>query len=83
MNFDKIQKNWKVSLKLKPGTYHYKYIVDGEWTLTKDEENETDLNNIQNHIVVVEWRIGLIFYEDLWMRNWLDFLWRFMNEELS
>ncbi len=38
LNYDKIQKNWKITLKLKPGTYHYKYIVDGEWTLTKDEE---------------------------------------------
>ncbi len=38
MNFDKIQKNWKITLKLKPGTYHYKYIADGEWTLTKDED---------------------------------------------
>jgi len=36
LNFDKIQKNWKVTLKLKPGTYYYKYIADGEWTLTKD-----------------------------------------------
>lgn len=29
MNFEKIQKNWKITLKLKPGTYIYKYIVDG------------------------------------------------------
>jgi len=29
MNFDKIHKNWKINLKLKPGTYYYKYIMDG------------------------------------------------------
>jgi hypothetical protein len=38
MNYERIHKNWKISLKLKPGTYYYKYIADGEWTLTKDEE---------------------------------------------
>ena len=22
---------WKITLELKPGTYHYKFLVDGEW----------------------------------------------------
>lgn len=34
MIFDKIQKNYKVSLKLEPGTYLYKYVADNEWALT-------------------------------------------------
>lgn len=26
------EKDWKVSIKLSPGRYEYKYFVDGEWT---------------------------------------------------
>ncbi len=22
---------WKITLELKPGIYHYKFLVDGEW----------------------------------------------------
>ena len=36
LNFEKIYKNYKVSIKLKPDIYHYKYIVDGEWVLNEN-----------------------------------------------
>jgi hypothetical protein len=52
--FDKIHKNYKVSLKLRPGSYLYKYIDDNEWILTDNEESEVDINNNINHIVTVE-----------------------------
>ncbi len=36
MKFDKNQKNWTIGLKLKPGTYSYKFFVDNHWTLDKN-----------------------------------------------
>ena len=54
LNFEKIYKNYKVSIKLKPDTYHYKYIVDGEWVLNENEEKEEDSQGIMNHRVTIE-----------------------------
>ena len=54
LNFDKIQKNYKVSLKLQPGNYIYKYTMDGEWTLSEIEQHEADAQGNQNHIAQVE-----------------------------
>lgn len=33
MKFDREKKNWFVNLKLKPGTYLYKFYVDNNWAL--------------------------------------------------
>ena len=38
--FSKIYKNYKGTLKLKPGSYVYKYMVDNEWILSENEEKE-------------------------------------------
>ena len=38
LNFSKIHKNYKVSIKLKPDTYYYKYFIEGEWVLNENEE---------------------------------------------
>lgn len=54
LNFDKIQKNYRISFKLKPGWYQYKYVADNEWLLTENEEKEIDQNNNINHIVTIE-----------------------------
>ena len=35
MKFDRSKKNWVINVKLKPGTYYYKYNVEGEWDLNK------------------------------------------------
>jgi len=55
MKYDSYKKMWIISFKLKPGTYNYKYFVDNEWVLTKNAEIETDINNNENHIIVVDW----------------------------
>ena len=52
-----IRKNgeWVCKLKLNPGRYHYKFVIDGVWTL--DPENpkaELDDNENINSILVVE-----------------------------
>lgn len=54
MKYDPYKKLWTISFKLKPGTYSYKYFVDNEWVLTKNSEIETDMNNNENHIIVVD-----------------------------
>ena len=36
MKFDRTKKNWSIVLKLKPGTYYYKFNVDNDWTLNKN-----------------------------------------------
>jgi len=33
MNYDPFSLNWKVELELKPGSYFYKFIVDGIWLI--------------------------------------------------
>jgi hypothetical protein len=52
--FSKIAKNYKISLKLKPDTYFYKYIVDGNYVLAdhQDTADEDQFGNI-NHKVVI------------------------------
>jgi len=36
----KIKGGWKISLKLKPDTYEYKFIVDGNWMEDPDNPNK-------------------------------------------
>lgn len=43
MKFDRTKKNWSINLKLKPGTYYYKFNVDNDWTLNKNQPAELDL----------------------------------------
>ena len=54
MHYDQLHKNWLAALKLTPGTYIYKYFVEGEWVLNKKETIETDINNNENHTVTVD-----------------------------
>lgn len=53
--FSKTAKNYKISLKLKPDIYYYKYIVDGEWVLAEHQDTaEEDQHGHINHKVVIE-----------------------------
>jgi 1,4-alpha-glucan branching enzyme len=47
---------WKVSLKLKPGHYEYKFIVDDNW-LTDPGNSEVRYNNTGSLNSVIEIRI--------------------------
>ncbi len=52
-----IKKNgeWVCKLKLDPGRYHYKFVIDGVWTLDPENPNaELDENDNINSILVVE-----------------------------
>jgi hypothetical protein len=37
------QGNWKGSIKIKPGRYEYRFLVDGKW-----ENDQKNLNVVQN-----------------------------------
>lgn len=54
MKFDEATKKWTHRPKLKPGVYHYKFVVDNEWLLNSNEEVEIDINGNENHIVMIE-----------------------------
>ena len=54
MKYDSYRKVWTTNLKLKPGKYTYKYFVENEWVLTKNSEVESDMNNNENHVIVVD-----------------------------
>lgn len=35
--------NWSVGLKLSPGRYEFKFVVDGDWCCEPGSEDGTDL----------------------------------------
>jgi len=43
---------WRVSLNLLPGTYQYKFIVDGHWLIDKDSESISD-DGITNNVITI------------------------------
>ena len=46
--------SWKGSLKLEPGRYHYKFVVDGHWwTDPANTNNEWNQYGTQNSILDV------------------------------
>ncbi len=43
---------WTIQMKLKPGKYEYKYIIDGRWTPDPyNRQRENDLNGGENSVV--------------------------------
>ncbi|NER13368.1 hypothetical protein GWK08_07960 [Leptobacterium flavescens] len=40
---DKVEGGWELKLQIKPGTYEYKFIVDGEWM--EDQANPQKVRN--------------------------------------
>ena len=46
--------DWNVFLELKPGVYHYKYIVDGVWLHDPSKKWADDGKGNINNLIVVE-----------------------------
>ncbi len=38
---DKVDDGWELTLKIKPGVYQYRFIVDGQWMEDPDNPNKT------------------------------------------
>ena len=45
---------WGELLKLEPGTYNYKYLVDGVWKHDEDGDTVVDKEGNVNNVVIVE-----------------------------
>ena len=46
---------WSI-INLTPGTYHYKFVVDGEWMYAPDHATARDARgNMSNYIQVEPW----------------------------
>ncbi len=53
--FVKQNGEWVCRLELKPGRYHYKFVIDGVWTLDPENPNaELDDNENFNSILIVK-----------------------------
>ena len=49
--YDKIFEKWGVTLKIKRGTYQYKYIVDGNWEINPKEKSVKGEDGIVNNVI--------------------------------
>jgi hypothetical protein len=53
LTYDPLKCKWSITLKIKKGKYYYKYIVDGQWVLSKHEKSEKDSSGILNNVVSI------------------------------
>ncbi|MFA6450786.1 MAG: glycogen-binding domain-containing protein [bacterium] len=44
---------WAKAVVVKPGEYHYKYMVDGEWWLDPEKETAANPYGTENNVLVV------------------------------
>ena len=51
--YDPLKDKWSVTLKIKKGTYYYKYIVDTDWLISSIEKTSTDNEGNINNIILV------------------------------
>lgn len=45
--------NWKKAVKLTPGEYHYKFVVDGEWWLDPKGVSAPNPYGTENNVLVI------------------------------
>jgi hypothetical protein len=53
LTFDPLYNKWSVTLKVKKGTHYYKYIVDGDWVISKVEKTVKDSSGYLNHFISI------------------------------
>lgn len=53
LTYDALQNKWSVTLKIRKGTHYYKYIVDGEWSISDLEKLHTDENGFTNNTISI------------------------------
>ena len=55
LKLDKKSGEWKGSLKLQPGKYQYKFVVDGNWWIDPAcSKNEWNQHGTQNSIIEIQ-----------------------------
>jgi hypothetical protein len=53
LTFDPFSNKWSVTLKIKKGTHYFKFIVDGEWVISKSEKTIKDANGYLNNFISI------------------------------
>ena len=53
MTYDSVYNRISATLWIKKGTYHYKYIVDGEWVINKNESIVKDHAGFLNNVITL------------------------------
>jgi hypothetical protein len=53
LTFDPLYNKWSITLKVKKGTHFYKYIVDGEWVISKIEKTMKDPSGYINNFITI------------------------------
>jgi len=53
MTYDSVYNRFSATLRIKKGTYHYKYIVDGEWVINKNESIVKDHSGFLNNVITL------------------------------
>ena len=53
LTYDPLYNKWSVTLRIKKGTHFYKYIVDGEWVISRGEKTITDQNGFINNFISI------------------------------
>ena len=58
--YNELDDTWQLTLNLGPGSYQYKYIVDGEWIHDPSRKcREDDMGNI-NNVITVHSRLDVV-----------------------
>ena len=45
--------NWKLAVKITPGTYHYKFMVDGSWWHDPSKDSAPNPYGTENNVLVI------------------------------
>jgi hypothetical protein len=53
LTYDPLYNKWSVTLKIRKGTHYYKYIVDGEWVVSKGEKTIKDQSGFLNNFISI------------------------------
>jgi 1,4-alpha-glucan branching enzyme len=57
---------WKTTLKLFPGTYQFKFIVDNAWCFDSSQPTSTDNNGNTNNVIRVAPKSNLLSQSSAW-----------------
>jgi hypothetical protein len=53
LTYDPVYNKWSVILKIKKGSHMYKYIVDGEWDVSRGEKTIKDNSGFINNFISI------------------------------
>ena len=58
--YNEEEDTWQLSLSLRPGTYQYKYIVDGEWLHDPSKSWRDDGTGNINNVITVDSKLDVV-----------------------